>query len=88
MASVSPLELLSLPVSALENLSQPTVRDLIQYFEPMLLVVPGPRDARGFTRVKHEAPDLPVVHPQLKLWERQQAPAQGVGCRCPRPTAR
>ncbi len=31
----------------------------------MFLVVPGPRDARGFARVTREAPDLPVVHPQL-----------------------
>ncbi|MFD1641818.1 ribonuclease H-like domain-containing protein [Halohasta litorea] len=59
------LELLSLPSQALTRLSQSAVQDTIQYFEPDLITIPGPRDAAAYAQVRDAAPDVFVIHPQL-----------------------
>lgn len=58
-------ELLTLPSSTLDRVSQPAVRDAVQYFKPDLITIPGPRNPRAHAAVRDAAPNLPVVHPQL-----------------------
>ncbi len=59
------LELLTLPESTLDRVPQPAVHDAVHYFEPDLITIPGPRNARAHAAVRDVAPNLPVVHPQL-----------------------
>ncbi len=61
----TPLELLALPASTLDRVSQPTVRDAVQYFTPALITIPGARTPTAYATARDAAPDLPVLHPQL-----------------------
>jgi predicted RecB family nuclease len=59
------------------------VRDIIEYFEPDLVVLPGSRDATAYATVRDAAPDLPAVHPQLgrageRVTHHRYAPETGV----------
>jgi uncharacterized protein YprB with RNaseH-like and TPR domain len=64
-SSADTVELLTLPATALERVSQPAVRDAVQYFGPDLVTIPGPRTPRAHASVRDAAPDRPVLHPQL-----------------------
>jgi hypothetical protein len=64
MPTTASFSLLTLPVPALERVSQPAVHDAIEYFETDLVVIPGPRDMQAYATVRQAAPDVPVVHPQ------------------------
>ncbi|WP_049923880.1 ribonuclease H-like domain-containing protein [Halopiger djelfimassiliensis] len=59
------LELLTLPASTLDRVSQPAVRDAVQYFTPDLVTVPGTRNPTAYATARDAAPNLPVIHPQL-----------------------
>ncbi len=65
MTSSQPLELLSLPSPSVTRLSQPAVKDTIQYFNPDIITIPGPRDATAYAQVREAAAHVPVLHPQL-----------------------
>ncbi|UPV73939.1 ribonuclease H-like domain-containing protein [Halorussus limi] len=60
----TPLELLALPASTLDRVSQPAVRDAVQYFTAALITVPGARTPTAYATARDAAPDLPVLHPQ------------------------
>jgi len=59
------VEVLALPSAVLDRVTQAAVRDAVGYFEPALVVIPGPRNPQGEAVVRDAVPDLPVVHPQL-----------------------
>lgn len=59
------LELLTLPAPTLNRVSQPAVRDTVEYFEPDLVTIPGARNPRAQAAVREAAPNVPVLHPQL-----------------------
>jgi predicted RecB family nuclease len=59
------LELLSLPASTLDCLSQPAVRDAVQYFTPGFIIIPGARTPTAEATARETATDIPVLHPQL-----------------------
>jgi hypothetical protein len=61
----TPLEILTLPASTLDRVSQPAVRDAVQYFTPALITIPGARTPTADAAARDAAPDLPVLHPQL-----------------------
>jgi len=59
------LELLTLPASTLDRVSQPVVRDAIRYFTPDLVTIPGGRSPTAYATADEAAVEPPVVHPQL-----------------------
>ena len=59
------LKLLALPASTLDSVSQPAVRDAVQYFTPALITIPGARTPTADATARDAAPDVPVLHPQL-----------------------
>ena len=59
------IELLTLPAITLDRVSQPAVRDAIQYFTPELITIPGERAPTAYAAAREAVPDLPVLHPQL-----------------------
>ncbi len=59
------LALVTLPATTLEYVSQPAVRDVVQYFTTDLVVIPGPRSPQAAASVRDASPCSPVVHPQL-----------------------
>jgi hypothetical protein len=59
------LEVLTLPADTLARVSQPTVRDVIQYFHPALITIPGARNATAYATARDVTDAVPVVHPQL-----------------------
>jgi uncharacterized protein YprB with RNaseH-like and TPR domain len=61
----TPLELLTLPATTLDRVSQPAVRDAAQYFTPGLITIPGPRTPTAEATARDAAPNIPVLHPQL-----------------------
>jgi hypothetical protein len=63
--AAKPLDLLTLPATALGRASPPAVRDALEYFDPELVVVPGERDPTAHATVRDAAPAVPVLHPQL-----------------------
>ncbi len=65
MTAVRGVTVLALPAPAVERRSQPAIRDTVRYFDPALVVVPGPRSAMAEAAVREACPDRPVVHPQL-----------------------
>ncbi len=65
MAADTSVALLSLPSGVLDRVSQPAVRDTIQYFSPDLVVVPGPRSVQAHAIVRNAVGDIPILHPQL-----------------------
>jgi uncharacterized protein YprB with RNaseH-like and TPR domain len=67
----TPLELLTLPAATLNRVSQPAVRDAVQYFTPGLITIPGARTPAAEATARDAAPDIPVLHPQLG---RDEAP--------------
>jgi len=60
MTSSQPLELLSLPSPSVTRLSQPAVKDTIQYFNPDIITISGPRDATAYAQVREAAAHVPV----------------------------
>jgi len=64
-------ELLTLPSTTLERVPQPAVRDAVQYFEPDLITIPGPRNPVAHASVRDTTQDLPIVHPQLGQSDRR-----------------
>jgi hypothetical protein len=68
------LELLSLPSPSVTRLSQSAVQDTIQYFEPDLITIPGPRDAAAYAQVRDAAPDVFVDSPSTRSqWRTHQS---------------
>jgi hypothetical protein len=61
----TPLELLTLPAATLDRVSQPAVRDAVQYFTPGLITIPGPRTPTAEATARDAAPNIPVLYPQL-----------------------
>ena len=58
------VDALALPSATVDRATQSAVRDAVGYFDPALVVMPGPRNPQGEAVVR-EAADCPVVHPQL-----------------------
>lgn len=65
MAAGESLDVLSLPASTVEAVSQPALQDAIEYFSPDLVVVPGSRNPTAETAIRHATRDQPILHPQL-----------------------
>jgi hypothetical protein len=65
MAVTDSLAVVTLPATTLDRVSQATVRDVIQYFTPDLVTIPGPRNPQAYASVRDAAPHSPVIHPQL-----------------------
>ncbi len=59
------LELLTLPASTLDRVSQSAVRDAVQYFTPDLVTIPGARNPIAYATARDAVSDHPVLHPQL-----------------------
>lgn len=59
------MHLLALPSATFERVSRDAVADVVGYFDPDLITIPGKRDAMAYATVRDVAPELPVVHPQL-----------------------
>ena len=59
------LELLALPASTFDRVSQPAVRDAVQYFTPAVITIPGPRIPVADATARDAAPDVPVLYLQL-----------------------
>lgn len=65
MTDETVLQLLSLPASTLARVSQPAIEDVVEYFSPDIVSIPGPRNPTAYASVREATPDIPILHPQL-----------------------
>ena len=65
MAVADSLAVVTLPATTLDRVSQATVQDVIQYFTPDLVTIPGARNPQAYASVRDAAPHSPVIYPQL-----------------------
>lgn len=59
------VEMLSLPSQTLDQISQPAVRDVISYYEPDVIAIPGQRSPKAHAAARAATVDCPIAHPQL-----------------------